>query len=85
MSEHLQSLRRAVEEKRVALQTLNTAAGDKPLTKEQQVQWDTLTGEIEAGNTRIGQLEQAAKLAPVKPTPASAVSPMWRRSIRRAT
>ena len=72
MNPNIASLRRQEAEKRSALAALNTAAGDQPLTAEQQAEWDKLTGEKEAIAKRIEQLEkfeadQAASAQPLEP------------------
>jgi HK97 family phage major capsid protein len=57
MGEHIISLRRQVAAARAAMETINAAAADKPLTPEQQKEWDGHKATIVALKTRLEDSE----------------------------
>lgn len=57
MSEHIISLRRQVAAARAEIGKIDAAAADKPLTPEQQKQWDDLTVTAAAAKKRLEDAE----------------------------
>lgn len=73
MSEHIIALRRQVQERKALLARLDVEAGDKPMTAEQQTQWDVADQELAALDLRLAQAERASTVRPSSVVPAATV------------
>lgn len=73
MRDHIVSLLRQQTAARTRLGELDTAAGDRPLTPEQQTQWETVTADLRAITQRLEQAQEAERMAAQSATPVTPV------------